>query len=640
MVMNKKIISALLIFYFSFSAINAFAQFKYWILLKDKTGTPYTITNPSAFLTTQSILRRSNYNIAINASDLPVTPSYITQIASVPNVKVLYASKWLNGVVVSVPDRTLAVAALSTIKTFSFVVDTSRVKKYHVNINEPVNINPQADLSFARTSTTTSSGYKYGGSYWQNQQLNVICMHEQGYRGQGMTIAVLDAGFSSVDTGPMFDSLRNDGRILGTRDFVSGMANAYYGATHGTEVLSCMAANIPGRILGSAPLAKYWLLRTEDGPTETISEEYNWIRGAEFADSVGVDILTTSLGYTDFDDPAQNHTYSTLTGRKAPMSIAANMAARKGLFVLNAAGNEGQSSWHYIGVPADADSICTVGAIDTLNSVGAFSSVGPTFDKRIKPELVAMGVNSWISDGVSTGFPGSGTSFATPILAGAVACFWQAHRSYNNMGVLDALKKSADNHCSPNNSRGWGLPKMCPALLTVKSNAKLDGRYNHAGIKVKFIAVSGNARTDSVFTNMDGSYSINLNPGAYNITFSKPNYKSIFYMGNSLVNIDLCNNNNPEVVNLVIDPEAPEIQFDFTAFADPSNSQMTILLSDAGYEYINIEVYNIAGRTLLSSEVDVESTTVVLDATNFSDAIYLVKVKTSKGTKTKKVLKR
>jgi len=640
MVMNKKIISVLFLLYFTFSGFHAFPQVKYWVNLKDKTGTPYTTANPSAFLTPQSILRRTTYNIAVNASDLPVNPSYITQIENVPNVTVMYASKWLNGVVVSIPDRTLAVTALSTIKTFSFVLDTTRVKKYHLSYNEPVNVNPQSDVTFGRASTTTSSGYNYGGSYWQNQQLNVICLHEQGYRGQGMTIAVLDVGFINADTFYGFDSLRNSGRILGTRDFDNGFSHAYYGGGHGTGVLSCMAGNVPGKMLGSAPLANYWLLKTEDGPSETVSEEYNWIRGAEFADSVGADILTTSLGYTEFDDPSQNHSYSTLTGRKAPMSIAATMAARKGLFVLNAAGNEGTTSWHYISVPGDADSICTVGAIDTLNNVADFSSVGPTFDKRIKPDLVARGLNSWITDGVSSGFPASGTSFATPILAGAVACFWQAHRSYNNMKVLDTLKKGADNHCSPNNSRGWGLPKMCPDLITVKSKAVLDRRNNHAGIKVKFVAVSASAQSDSVFTNADGTYSINLNPGTYKLIFSKQYYQYISYKDGSLFKIDLCAYINPESVILFRDPEAPEIQFDFTAFADPSTSQLTILLSDAGYDYLKIEVYDMSGKTLISGDADEKSTTIQLDVTNLSADIYLVNVKTSKGTKTKKILKR
>ncbi len=636
MVMNKKIFSLALVVYFSLCSVNLFSQFKYWVRLKDKTGTPYTISNPSAFLTSKSILRRTTYNIPVDASDLPVNPSYVSQIAGVTNVTVLFCSKWLNGVVISVPTRSQAVTALATIKTFSFVLDTTKVKKYNPNIKEPVNTNPQTEVPFARTSSETSGGYNYGGSYWQNKQVNVTCLHDMGFRGQGITIGVMDAGFANVDTYNVFDSLRNRVGILGTRNFADGGTNVYLGSTHGTAVLSCMAGNKPGRTLGSAPLANFWLFRTEEGG-ETLSEEYNWVRAAEFGDSVGVDMFTTSLGYTDFDYPEMNHTYSTLTGRKAPMSIAANMAARKGIFVLNAAGNEGAGSWHYVSVPGDADSICTVGAIDSLELVPAFSSVGPTADGRIKPELVARGVGAWICDGSFDGYPGNGTSFATPILAGAVACFWQAHRSYNNIQILDTLKKGANNHCSPNNSRGWGLPKMCPVKILIKSSALLSERTSHSGIKVKFIAISSTAQTDSTYTTTDGTYSIYLSAGYYKIVFSKNYFVTEYYNNTANTMLDICYLLSQ--VTLKPSPGAPEIPFDFTVFADRASLQMSLLLTDAGYEYITIDVYDLNGKHLISREADANATTIQFDIPALTDEIYLIKVKTDKGTKTKKVLK-
>jgi serine protease AprX len=633
--MNKKIVSLVIISCFSFLSINTNAQVKYWVHFKDKAGTPYTISNPSAFLTQQSISRRTTYNIPLDITDLPVTPSYITQVENVPNITVLYASKWLNGLVVSAPDRTLAITALSTINSFTFVLDTVHVKRYHLNIQDPVNPNPVSDLSFSNRPNNTSGTYNYGGSYWQNEQVNVICLHEQGYRGQGMTIAILDAGFINVNTFDVYDSLRNRGGILGTRDFVSGGTNVYQSITHGSAVLSCIAGNKPGRILGSAPLANFWLLRTEDAATETISEEYNWIRGAEFADSVGADILTTSLGYTEFDDPSENHTYATLNGRTAPMSIAANMAARKGLFVLNAAGNEGANAWHYISVPGDADSICTVGAIDSTGIVAQFSSVGPTYDHRIKPDLVSRGVGAWVADGTSDGFPGNGTSFATPILAGAVACFWQAHRSYNNIKVLDTLKKGATNACSPDNSQGWGIPKMCPVTI-IHSSAFLNNKTSHSGIKVKFIAISANARTDSTTTNADGTYSISLNDGDYKIVFSKNGYTNDYY-SNVQITVKPCLALNTVTLQVII--YLLEAAFDFTAYADPTNSQMMVLLTKAGYDYITIEVYDLLGKILLSASPDRNNTTIQFDISNLADEIYVVKVITSKGTKTKKILR-
>jgi hypothetical protein len=457
MATNKNKFFFILSFLGLLSTFNA--QTKYWVRLNNKTGTPYTLSNPSAFLTPASVQRRVTYNVPYDNTDLPVTPSYVSQISAVPSVTVLYVSKWLNGVVVSITNTT----AITTINTFTFVSSTGIVNRYKLDM--PVVVEPE-HIDQEQNRAIPSSTFNYGGSYWQNHQLGVDCIHSQGYRGQGMTIAVLDAGFNNANANPVFDSLFNRGGVLGTRDFVSGGTNVYDDDAHGAMVLSCMAAIKPNVIMGSAPRANYWLLRTEDAPTEKIVEEYNWIRGAEFADSVGANVLTTSLGYTQFDNPVQNHTYADLDGKTAPMSIAANLAARKGLLVLNAAGNGGGSGWPKIGIPADADSICTVGAIDSLSNVTSFSSIGPTADGRIKPDLVARGGNSWVSSTTGSCFQGNGTSFATPILAGAMACFWQAHNNLSSFKILDTLKKTASNFATPNNSRGWGTPNMCALPIT------------------------------------------------------------------------------------------------------------------------------------------------------------------------------
>lgn len=468
--MNKKLIITVLALVFSSLTFNVKAQTKYWIKFKNKTGTPYTVSNPSAFLTAKSVLRRTTYNIPVDPTDLPVTPSYVTQIKNVAGVTLLYVSKWINGAVIS----TTSTAALATINSFSFVVSSNPVNRVMVSI--PKNEIPDATLT-NKTSVNTTT-FNYGGSYWQNKQLGVDCIHSAGFRGQGMTIAVLDDGFNNADINIVFDSLRNRGGILGTRDFVTGGNSVYEDDQHGAMVLSCMAAIKPNSIMGSAPRADYWLLRTEDAFTETPSEEYNWIRGAEFADSVGADILTTSLGYNQFDNASQNHTFADLDGKTADMSKAATMAARKGMFVLNAAGNGGGSSWPKISIPADADSICTVGAVDTLNNVAGFSSVGPTADGRIKPDLVARGVSSCVSDPSGAIIHSNGTSFATPILAGAVACFWQAHKTWNNMKILDTLKKTANNALNPNNQRGWGLPNMCSIATSIKQTSNADYNFS------------------------------------------------------------------------------------------------------------------------------------------------------------------
>ena len=432
---------------------------KYFIEFKDKAGTPFSLSRPNEFLTQTSIDRRTRYNIRYSFTDLPVTPSYIARVAQVPHTIVRYASRWMNGIVVSFDAQGNEASALAEISALPFVKTSSKVRRYR-HIEEPTDSSQGNRIR----SLSLVASFDYGGSFRQAAQLNIPCLHEKGYRGQGMTIAVLDAGFSGVPQNSVFDSLRLSGRLAGTRDFVSGGSDVYLGSEHGTMVLSCLASLKPGVAIGTAPLSTYWLMRTEEGAAETISEEYNWIRGAEFADSVGCDILTTSLGYTDFNDPAQNHSYSQLNGRTAPMSIAATIAARTGMFVLNAAGNEGDKPWHFISVPGDADSICTVGSVDPEDEYSAFSSVGPTADGRIKPDLVACGERAWVCTGDAICFPGNGTSFATPVLAGAVACYWQANRKLDNIRLLTRLRNNASNRNSPNNQIGWGLPDVCAAV--------------------------------------------------------------------------------------------------------------------------------------------------------------------------------
>lgn len=445
---------------------------KYFVKFKDKNQSPYQLSNPSQFLGSAGVYRRSYYSLNYDSTDLPVNPAYLNQLDAVANVTLLYATKWLNGAVVSIPSSA-STSALVNISLLPFVATTSQINPRLRRLSPMEKLQPAGnDIQNLRPSSPGS--YNMGGSTAQNQQIQVDCLHNLGFRGQGMVIAVMDVGFNNVDNNPVFDSLRTRGGILGTRDFVAGGTSVYEDASHGAHVLSCMAAVQPGTIIGTAPMANYWLLRTEDVGSETIVEEYNWVRAAEFADSVGADILTTSLGYTTFDNSAQNHTYATLNGKTAPMSIAATMAARKGMFVLNAAGNEGGGAWNYISVPADADSICTVGAVDNTGVVGSFSGVGPTADGRIKPDLLARGVNAWVADVNGMCFGANGTSFACPVMAGGVACAWQRSRSARNIQLLQALKASANNAGSPNNSKGWGIPNICSVYIGFQENLSND----------------------------------------------------------------------------------------------------------------------------------------------------------------------
>lgn len=454
MVSNKyalKSIAALLLC--SFTLTKTQAQTKYWVKFTDKNGSSYSTSNPSAFLSAKSIARRTNQGIAVDITDLPVNQSYINQV-NATGATVFQRSKWMNAAIVVVTNTT----QLTAINNLTCVASTKPVGKYYSTKKSEL-----YDVSLQGLRTNNVTAYNYGPSLTQNQQIGTDCMHENGYRGQNMVIGVLDSGFDRVNMNATFDSLRNESRILGTRDIVAGNSSVYEDHNHGAMVLSCIAANTPSQLIGTAPKASFYLIRTEDVFSEKLIEEANWIVGAEYADSVGVDIVTTSLGYTTFDNAADNHTYADLDGKTAMMSVAATMAARKGIFVLNAAGNEGGSSWQYIGVPADADSICTVGAVNGSGIRAGFSSIGPTADGRTKPDVCTMGQGTYVCDPSGSFYGGNGTSFACPIMAGAVACLWQANPGKTNMQILQAIKATASRSTNTDNYYGWGIPNICAA---------------------------------------------------------------------------------------------------------------------------------------------------------------------------------
>lgn len=466
---SNKIKSLVVFSMLVFAASFAKAQFpaKYWIKFKDKNNTSYSLSNPSAYLSARSIARRANQGISIDSTDLPVNQTYINQV-NATGALVFQRSKWMNSAIVIVNSST----QLNAINSLTCVVNSNPVARYHKMTGDQ--LEPVKHINAQRTSKTAA--FDYGPSLTQNSQIGADCMHSLGFRGQGMVIAVIDAGFYQADINPVFDSLRNEGRVLGTRDFVMGNQAVYEDDTHGANVLSLISGNSPGNLIGTGPKASVWLLRSEDNTSEKIIEECNWVVAAEFADSVGADITTTSLGYSTFDISSQDHTYNDLDGKTSVASISATMAMRKGMFVLNAAGNEGAGWWHYITVPADADSICTVGSVNGGGAYSSFSSVGPTADGRIKPDLMAMGEGAYVCQPGYFFAAGNGTSYATPVLAGAVACLWQANPTKTTFEVLEALKATSSKSTTPDNMYGWGVPNMCLAhnyLITgIKENSK------------------------------------------------------------------------------------------------------------------------------------------------------------------------
>ena len=430
---------------------------KYWVAFTDKNNSPFSINNPQQFLSAKAIENRSRQAIAIDILDLPVNPHYIDSVATV-GATVLHKSKWMNAITIELNDTLLlpAIHQLSFVKAIEPVFGTRIFKVEDDEATQAVvKLNDSPELT---------SDY-YGEGYNQIYMLRGDYLHRQGYNGEGITIGVLDSGFGNADIIEAFQHLFNDNRILATWDFVSNNSSVFEDDGHGTNVLSAMASNMENSFVGTAPNANYLLFRTEDASTEFRVEEDNWVAAVEMADSIGVDVINTSLGYSDFDDPSMDYTYADMNGKTTRISQGAHIAARKGIVVVNSAGNSGNRSWRYITAPADADSILAVGATNNLGSVASFSSRGPASDGRVKPDIVAQGAGTTVVNTSGEIRKSNGTSFSSPVLAGMAACFKQAFPKMNNIEIINAIRASSHLYSTPNDSAGYGIPDFRKAYI-------------------------------------------------------------------------------------------------------------------------------------------------------------------------------
>ncbi len=462
-----------LIFLFIFIGFSTQAQqTRYLIVLKDKGSNTFTLANPTAYLSARSVARRARYNIPIDSTDLPITARYLDSIKKAGNVEILNVSKWLNQVAI----RTTDAAALAKINDFPFVKSSKAIAS-RVNTNyfpvykkldppQPTEVPGESNRGAEQTGTTA---LPYGRSNGQVKLHRADWLHDRGFQGQGMQMAVMDAGFYHYKTLPTFDSIRRNGQILGTWDFVAREESVDEDDTHGMQCLSTIGANLPGVFVGTAPKTSFYLYRTEDVASEYPIEEQNWAAASERADSTGVDITSTSLGYYDFDDPSLNYTYANMDGNTTISARAADFAAKKGMMVVIAAGNEGNSAWRYIITPADADSVLSVGAVDTTGRVASFTSYGPSSDGQIKPSVAATGLFAIVAN-PSTGQPqyANGTSFACPNMAGITTCLWQAFPEINNMGIIDVLQKTGTRATNPDDRIGYGIPDVKKAFVILE----------------------------------------------------------------------------------------------------------------------------------------------------------------------------
>ena len=450
----------------------------YLIKFKYKKSS-FTLSNPSAYLSQKSIDRRTRYSIPLDSTDLPINPVYIDSLNKISGVKVLNKSKWLNHVSVLISED----EALHKIHTLTFVhslnIIAGRIKNPTTNNTKEFDEPPQQQFS----KKISSDYYSYGSSTDQIAMHNGAFLHNIGLTGEGMIIGMLDAGYFNYTFLKAFDSINLNGQVKDYFDFVSIEKNVADNHPHGMYCLSTMAANIPDVFVGSAPKANFLLYRTEDEISEYPIEEHNWVCGAERIDSAGGDVISSSLGYTTFDNPIYNHTYKDLDGNKTIITIGADLAAKKGILVVNAAGNEGTNTWKHISAPADGDSVLAVGAVDGRKNYVTLSGQGPNYNGIIKPDVASLGLGVTIQNINNSLTRGNGTSYACPNLAGLITCLWAAFPEASNMNIISAIKQSSNNNATPNNLIGNGIPDVKKAFailikkyatVTVKEDSNCD----------------------------------------------------------------------------------------------------------------------------------------------------------------------
>jgi hypothetical protein len=441
--------------------------YKYAIYFKGKgVNNPYSKKKPQEFLSDRCIERKRNMKISITKEDLPINPKYLKEIQTkIPKAKIVNKSRWFNFIVIQTEDTNWArsIKLPRYVKDFKLIYSGKKSKSTEDRAFSP-------SQSGDDISKLNYSGIQYNRTEFQTKSLKLEELHKSGFLAKDIHVAVFDGGFSNVDKIEAFHHLRKDKRILGTWDFASNEKEVYGDGEHGTMVLGCMAGYIDGEFLGTAPLASYWLFRTEDGYSETVVEEYNWISAAEFSDSAGVDIINSSLGYTNFDKGIGSYKYADMNGNTALISRGANKAVEKGILVVNSAGNSGNSKWKYIGAPADAEKVFSIGAITTDSNKASFSSFGPTSDGRVKPNVCALGQNASVINSSGAITKANGTSFSSPILCGATACLMQKYRFYTPEKIMHAIELTSSNSNSPNNEIGFGIPDFSKASEKLKYN--------------------------------------------------------------------------------------------------------------------------------------------------------------------------
>lgn len=424
-----------------------------WVFFKDKPSKATYLANPSLMLSQRSIQRRTRQNILLDDNDVPIEKTYYNEVKNRAGIKIMAKSKWLNALHIEGTKTNI-----NKLKQLSFVAKIEFADK---SLNATDRVAPAKRLHHPENKFgSISTDYSYGNGSNQIEMLGGEALHQQNFTGTGMIIAVIDGGFPGVDTFIAFKRLRDQNKILGGYNYVTRSSNFYTGISHGTAVLSTIASYVDNQFIGTAPDASFYLFITEDGTKETPLEESLWVEAAEKADSLGVDIINTSLGYFTFDNPKYDYSYADMNGSKTFISRGAEIGFSRGMIIVNAAGNEGAEPWKYIIAPADAKSVLAVGAVDAAKIIATFSSFGPTADGRVKPDVLAQGLNAFVINADGQIAPSSGTSFASPIMTGVIACYWQKNYTKKNTEIIQMIKESAHLYHNPSPQYGYGIPKF------------------------------------------------------------------------------------------------------------------------------------------------------------------------------------
>ncbi|WP_400077904.1 S8 family serine peptidase [Winogradskyella sp. R77965] len=522
-----------------FLTINSYAQEDAWIYLTDKSNVAAALANPITILTQKAIDRKQNHNIPIDQRDVPVNEAYISDLKIQTGITVLAKSKWFNAVHVRGTETDInALSALAYVDSIDFADNNLDTASRSTTIQDKTDIEDENVV------------FTYGDTQNQIEMINVDDLHVADFTGEGITIAVMDSGFPNVNTLGAFQRLRDNNDLLDGYDFVNRNADVYAStaSSHGTRVLSTMAGFVQDEFVGTAPDASYYLFLTEDVSGENPVEESYWVEAAERADSLGVDMINTSLGYTTFDNSNYDYTPADMNGQVTFISKGASIAVEKGILVVVSAGNSGATAWQTVGSPADSPNVLSIGAVDANGDYVSFSSQGGAAQVGYqKPDVVARGGAAYVVNQNNTITQNNGTSFSGPIMCGGIASLWQAIPNASPTEVMDYVRESASQFSSPDDFLGYGIPDLDVArsialsiddgliedfgfypnpvkdeinlrLPEILSDADVS-IYNQLGQKVLSQSILENSQTINVST---------LSTGIYLIKFSSENSSQTF----------------------------------------------------------------------------------------------------------------